>query len=227
MKHVVFCIPTMVKPYKETLASLEESLPLVEGAGYTHSMVSEVGCPYISNARATMLRKALDNKADIIIFIDHDVSWGHGDLLTLIDTNADVAAGTYRFKKDEEVYMGHILSKEDGTPLVREDGLISSFDAPAGFLKVTTTAINKMIYNFPELLYGDRHTPHFDLFNHGAHDFAWYGEDYAFCRRWRECGEQVFTVPNLNINHHDGEKVYKGNLHEFLMKQPGGINDGQ
>lgn len=220
---VVFCIPTLRKPYKQTLDSLKASVPLIEDAGYEHFMVSEVGCPYISNARATMLRKALDAKADIIIFIDHDVSWKPQDLLTLIETAGDIVGGTYRFKKDEEVYMGHILSNPDGTPMVREsDGAIHSFDIPAGFLKVTAKAVNIMIKAFPELLYGDRHTPHFDLFNHGSHDFAWYGEDYAMCRRWRECGNGVWTIPDLDINHHSEDTKYKGNLHEFLLRQPGG-----
>lgn len=30
-----------------------------------------------------MLRKALDAQADVIVFIDHDVSWAPGDLLKL------------------------------------------------------------------------------------------------------------------------------------------------
>ena len=64
-------------------------------------MVHEVGSPYISAARATMLRKALDAKADVIVFIDHDLSWRPGDLLKLIETTGDVVGGTYRFKQDE------------------------------------------------------------------------------------------------------------------------------
>lgn len=227
MKHIVLCIPTMTKPHQATLDSIAASVPLLDKAGYKHSMVSEIGCPYISCARATMLRKALDAKADIIIFIDHDVSWKPKDLLTLIGTEAEVALGTYRFKKEEEVYMGHILTWPGGTPMVREDGLIKSFDGPAGFLKVTTKAINIFCEKFPELLYGDRHTPHIDLFNHGAHEGTWYGEDYAMCRRFREAGVEILTVPNLDINHHDGDKIYEGNFHEFLLRQPGGSNDGQ
>lgn len=218
---VVICIPTMRKPTKFTLDSIEASIPLIEQAGYEHFMVSEVGCPYISNARATMLRKALDVYADIIVFIDHDVSWEPKDLLTLIQTQGDVVAGTYRFKEDEEKYMGLLFTGDNGTPLVRNDGAIKSFSAPAGFLKITKEAVNKFIKKYPELLYGNRFAPHIDLFNHGAHDFVWYGEDYAFCRRWLEIGE-LWTVPDLNITHHSEDKEYPGNLHKFLLKQPGG-----
>jgi glycosyltransferase involved in cell wall biosynthesis len=224
---VVFCIPTLRKPSQATLDSMAASVPLLNDAGYDHMMVSEIGCPYISNARATMLRKALDAKADVIVFIDHDVSWRPFDLISLIQTDGDFVAGTYRFKDDEERYMGHLLSGEDGRPIVRDDGALRSFDVPAGFLKITNRMVNRFVEKYPELCYGERHTPHIDLFNHGAHDHVWHGEDYMLCKRWRMLGGEIWTVPNLNIDHHSADKVYKGNLHEFLLKQPGGSNNGR
>lgn len=229
MPRVVICVPTLKKPYQVTLDSIAASVPLLDSAGYDHMMVSEVGCPYISAARSAMLRKALDAKADVIVFIDHDVSWAPQDLLTLIETEGDVIAGTYRFKKEPEEYMGQLLSTPDGTPIVRQsDGAIATFSAPAGFLKITPKAVNQFLSKFPELAYGDRHSPHVDLFNHGAHNHTWYGEDFAFCRRWIETGGSLWTVPNLNINHHGNDgTVYAGNLHEFLMRQPGGSKEKQ
>lgn len=219
---VIFCIPTTKKPYQATLDSLAASIPLIKKAGWEEGMVSEIGCPYISHARSTMLRKALDAKADVIVFIDHDVSWKPQDLLTLIETKGDVVCGTYRFKKDEEEYMGAVLSNADGTPLVREDGNLLAHSAPAGFLKVTKEAVNKFMTAYPDLIYGEKYSPYVDLFNHGAHKGVWYGEDYAFCRNWRECGGEIVLIPDLNISHHTTEKEYVGNFHNFLRRQPGG-----
>jgi len=219
---VILCVPTLTKPHDETLSSIAASVPYLDSAGIEHGMVSEVGCPYISAARATMLRKALDAKADVVVFIDHDVSWYAQDLLTLIETPGDVVAGTYRFKHEPEEYMGRLLSNTDGTPMCRKDGAIYTFSAPAGFLKVTKDAINRFIAAYPELLYGDRYSPSIDLFNHGAHEFVWIGEDYSFCRRWLELGGEILTVPTLHINHHAGDTVYPGCLHDFLLCQPGG-----
>lgn len=110
-KKVVFCVPTMKRPYQQLLDSLKASVELL--GEYDHYLVNEIGCPYISGARATMLRKALDIKADIIVFLDHDLSWNPQDLLKLIETDGDVVAGLYRFKKPEEVYMG-VLDDKDG-----------------------------------------------------------------------------------------------------------------
>jgi len=219
---VIFCIPTTKKPYQATLDSLAASIPLIKEAGWEEGMVSEIGCPYISHARSTMLRKALDAKADVIVFIDHDVSWKPRDLLTLIETKGDVVCGTYRFKKDEEEYMGAVLSNADGTPLVRADGNLLAHSAPAGFLKVTKEAVNKFMTAYPDLIYGEKYSPYVDLFNHGAHKGVWYGEDYAFCRNWRECGGEIVLIPDLDISHHTTEKEYVGNFHNFLRRQPGG-----
>lgn len=224
MKKVIFCIPTMTRPYQVCLDSLKASVPLIEDAGWEHGMVSEVGCPYISGARATMLRKALDVKADVIVFIDHDLSWNPEDLLKLIETKGDVIAGIYRFKKDEEEYMG-VLDDIDGMPQVRKDGCIKATRVPAGFLKVTKEAINKFMVAYPELMYGEAYAPSIDLFNHGAHKGKWWGEDYSFSRNWIDCGGEIWIVPDLNLNHHTSEKEYSGNYHRFLMRQPGGSEE--
>jgi hypothetical protein len=223
-KHVVFCIPIWMQPYRATLDALEACLPMVEAAGYTHGIAQILNFPYISGARANMLRAALDAKADMVVFIDHDVSWRPEDMVTLLNTPGDVVAGTYRCKVDEEQYMG-VLETQDNIPLGREDGALLSRLVPAGFLKITKEAVDHFMGAYPELCYGPRYHQSVDLFNHGVHERVWWGEDYSFSRRWRECGGQIWTVPNLNIDHHTKEKVFKGNLHEFLMRQPGGVND--
>lgn len=219
---VTFCIPTLTKPYKVCLDSLAASIPLVVADGWEESMVSEIGCPYISAARSTMLRKALDAKADVIVFIDHDLSWQPEDLLKLINTPGDVVAGTYRFKEDEEKYMGVIQDDPSGAPVCRADGCIMATRVPAGFLKITKEAVDKFMKAYPHLVYGPSYSPSVDLFNHGAHKGAWWGEDYAFSRNWIDCGGEIALVPDLNLHHHTHEKAYEGNFHNFLRRQPGG-----
>jgi hypothetical protein len=221
-KKVVFCIPTVSKPYQVCLDSLEASVKLITDAGWEEGAVYQIGCPYISAARSMMLRKALDAKATVVVFIDHDLSWRPGDLLKLIETDGDVVAGTYRFKGDPEEYMGAIFPNLEGTPVVREDGCIKAHSVPAGFLKITRLGVNKFINAYPELTYGEKCSPHIDLFNHGVHDHTWYGEDYSFSRRWREkCGD-IWLIPDLQLNHHLPTKEYPGNFHQFMLRQPGG-----
>lgn len=226
-KKVVFCLPTVKRPYDQCIEALEASIPLVIEAGWEESLAQEVGNPYISAARGEMTRKALDAKADVVVYIDHDLSWRPEDLLKLIETEGDVVAGTYRFKTlEEEKYMGSLICCSDGFPVVRpSDGALQAANAPAGFLKVTKLALIKIARRHPELLYGDPFNATLDLFNHGAYNGVWWGEDYAFCRRWVDMGESIWTPPDMSISHWDYNGVeYKGNLHEFLLSQEGGSN---
>lgn len=179
-----------------------------------------------------MLRAALDAKADVIVFLDYDVSWHPQDLLKLIETEGDVVAGTYRVKTDQgetpEFYMGTWETNADFTPKLRRDGAISAKLVPAGFLKITKEAVDSFMVAYPELCYGPMYHLSVDLFNHGVHERIWWGEDYSFARRWKEkCGD-IWLVPDLSIDHHDKNgKVYPGNLHYFLLRQPGGLLDEQ
>jgi hypothetical protein len=138
-------------------------------------------------------------------------------MVNLLDTEGLVVAGTYRFKQDEEEYMAKLVPNFDGKLELLSDGRIAADCAPAGFLKVTKEAISIFAKKHPHLLYGDMMCPHIDLFNHGAIDGAWWGEDYAFCKRWKETGNPLFIQSDLNIDHHSDDKVYKGNLKNFLI----------
>lgn len=224
---VMLCTPTLTKPHDALLASIEAEAPLLDAAGVEHGVIYEVGCPYISHARATMLRKALDAGAEEIVFLDHDLSWRPGDLLKLIETSDPVVAGLYRYKLDSEEYMGAIKTEADHRPRVRADGCIEGFRVPAGFLKVTRDAVRAFMRAYPELVYGDPESPSVDLFNHGAWQGVWYGEDMAFSRRWLDCGGEIWIQPDLSLDHHGPDKVYPGNFHEFMLRQPGGIKHGE
>jgi len=222
---VVFCVPSLAGPTAPFIKAMEQSIPLVTGAGWVEALVQEVGNPYISAARATMLRKALDGGADVIVFLDYDLSWEPQDLLTLLETPGEVVAGLYRFKKDDEEYMGAWDTDPEGRPLVRDDGTIRATRVSAGYLKLTREAVERFMRAYPDLCYGSPISPSVDLFNHGAHDGVWWGEDYAFSRRWLACGGEIHLLPDLNLTHHAPDRAYPGNLHQFLMRQPGGSLD--
>ena len=224
-KIVALCCPFMDRPTSHLVESLERAVPLLREHGWKDVFIPEIGCPYISNARATMLRKALDIGAETIVFLDYDLSFDPQDLLRLIEAPDQVNAGTYRFKKPEVEYMATLKVQPDDRPIVREDGLIQADKVPAGFLKITKEGVQRFMRAFPELLYGDPDHYSIDLFNHGAHKGVWYGEDYAFSRRWAELGGEIWLLPNLNLNHHSASQTYAGNFHEFLLAQPGGSKE--
>lgn len=226
----VFCIPTYQRPAQACLDAMEASVPVLDAAGIDHGIIFETGNAYISAARATMLRSALNAKATNVIFIDDDVSWRPEDLLRLINTPGEVVAGTYRTREDDPNYMGKPIQDENGNVTsVRGDGCIEMAAVPAGFLKVTLDCVCHFMLSYPDLCYGSPWNYSVDLFNHGAYKGLWWGEDYSFCRRWREAKGKVWCIPDMNIDHNarDGKTVWRGNYHEYLQRQPGGAKEGQ
>lgn len=218
---VVFGCPTLKRPYPQFLAAMEAEIPHLDAAGIDHQMVWEVGCPYISEARAKMLHRGLnEGQADIMVFLDHDLSWTPGALTKLILTPGDVVSGLYRFKCPDVEFMGALEPGPDRYPIVREsDGALKAVRVPAGFLKITKSAVARFMRAYPELLYADPFNPHVDLFNHGAFEGIWWGEDYAFSRRWRAIGGEIWVVPDLDLTHHDHDAGdFPGNIHRFLLK---------
>ncbi len=219
---VIVATPTITEPYHAYLEAMDRSLPSLEEAGIEPGLVLEVGSSYISWARANMLQKALKTNADAFVFLDHDLSWNPEDIIKLIQHPGDVVAGTYRYKYEPEEYMGHWAVNDDNRPTVREDGTLVAHAVPAGFLKVSRGAVEKFREAYPELIFGPD-KDYVDLFNHGAYEGLWWGEDFAFSRRWRAMGEEIYLIPDLNIDHHLQDRCFAGNLHEFLLRQPGGL----
>lgn len=223
---VVICCPTITRPYQVLLDSLKAAVPLLDAEGYDHNVVWNIGGPYISYNRAFMLRKAMEANADVVVFLDHDIGFRPEDLIKLIKAEGDLVAGTYRFKKDDVEYMGAVLPDIQGYPQVREsDGAVKAYCFPAGFLKITKRGIARFMHAYPELQYIDNDTLTVDLFNHGAMGGVWYGEDYALCKRWLDKLGEIWIIPDLNIDHYDGDKCFAGNYHEYLCTLPGGSND--
>ncbi len=220
---VIFCTPTTYPafPCKAYLKALDDTVVALDEAGIGVGFLYVAGSPYISWARSYMLKVALETDAEAVMFIDHDMSWTPEDMLRVVRHPGDVVAADYRFKNDKEEYMGRIDTDEAHRPLLHTDGTIQGRAVPAGFLKVTRKAVERFREAYPELVYGPERE-FTDLFNHGAYAGLWWGEDYAFSRRWRDLGGDIHLIPDLSVNHHMGDQVFVGNLHDFLRRQPGG-----
>lgn len=229
MAKVCFCIPVYRKPQPEFISSLEKSIPVVKEAGWEECSAWELGHAYVSYARALLIRKVIESKADQLVFLDDDVSHEPGDLLRLLETPGDIVAGTYRFKSPQEEYMGR-LNKLDGAPVpsLAPNGCYEAFFVPAGFLKISRAAIDMMVERYPDLDFSrptEEGRNYYDLFQHGVikvnNEKTWFGEDYAFSLRANLMGLKTWLLPDLNLGHHgfhlDGVHVdYPGNFQKFL-----------
>lgn len=244
---VAICTPSWERPTDSYLAALEASVPALDAAGWEHHAAFEVTNPYISAARASMLGKALDWGADVVVFIDDDVSWEPQDLVKLLDTEGEVVGGNYRYKTEEEVrFMGKPILGETFKPIVREsDGAVQMMAVPAGFLKIDAHAvIPRFLEWYPHLrMNWTSKKPNVDLFNHGVFNGTWFGEDFAFCRNWMGTGGDIWCPPDMNLTHNargyyakdkatgevkwTPEKPYPSNYHRYLLSYKPKPEDGE
>jgi hypothetical protein len=221
---VVFCTPTTLPafPFQGYLRSLDDTVVALDAEGIGTGFLYVAGSPYISWTRSDMLKRALETDADAVVFLDHDLSWPVETMLKLVRHPGDVVAGDYRYKHEPEEYMSILAVGDDDRPITRADGTLDAVQVPAGFLKVSRVAVDRFREAYPELCFGRPNREFTDLFNHGAHDGLWWGEDYAFSRRWRDLGGEIHLIPDLDITHHRPDQAFPGNLHDFLLRQPGG-----
>ncbi len=195
------------KPCAQTVDSLlaEQFLAAQQGV---HLLVQwQIGVALIGIARNKLVKQFLDiPEADRMVFVDSDISWRGGDLTKLALRGEDVIGATYRPKSERESYHVHGAPEPVGD-LYRVDGL------PGGFLKVSRRAFEAM----PAVAYRDSMGQEWrDYFPTGLHDGVLYGEDYGFCRLWRQTGGEVWLEPDIELRHHDGTRFYTGSPRKWL-----------
>lgn len=206
-------IPTIDgKPCANTVDSLLAEQLLGYGQGVHFIVLWEIGCSLIGAARNLIARRFLASKADCLVMVDSDISWTGGDLARLANRPEDVIGATYRAKRDDiELFHVH------GTPEPVGD-LFKVMGIPGGFVKIS----RKAFATIPANLYSrDDGEEIADYFPTGFHEGRFYGEDYGFCRLWRETGGDVWLDPSITLRHHDGLRSYTGNPAEWLRTHHG------
>jgi hypothetical protein len=211
---VLFCvgIPSIDgKVCAQTMDSLlaEQLLGMQQGVHFL--ILWELGCSLIGSARNKIAHRFLETKADTLVFVDADISWKAGELVKLAKRSEPVIGGTYRAKRDDELYHVFGLGKQAGD-LYPVKGL------PGGFLKIDRAAFEAI----KPLRYADAQGKAIgDYFPTGFHRGRFYGEDYGFCRLWRATGGRVWLDPSIILRHHDGVRAYTGDPAAWLKGHNG------
>lgn len=195
------------RPYANTVDSLLAEQMLGARQGIHFLILWEIGCSLIGVARNRIARSFLDVKeADCLVFLDADISWTAGDMAKLAERPEDVVGATYRAKRDDTLF--HVRGSPE-----KHDDLYKVEGVPTGFLKVSRQAFEKIEAN----PYKDENGRDMrDYFPTGYHNGEIWGEDYGFCRLWRESGGSVWLDPTIKLRHHDGNRFYTGDVEQWL-----------
>jgi hypothetical protein len=176
--------------------------------------------------RNRILAQFMKTDCTDLICIDSDISTDLPSFMRLVCHPVDFVGATYRQKIQQpgtdllatryaiEFLESETITSDPAT------GLLEVKRLPAGFFRVTRTAIQRMINECGAIEY-DHETYQgeslriYRLFeNHwdGKQDV---GEDYTFCDRWRQVGGKVWCDPELRVDHH-GHAVWHGHLGSHL-----------
>ena len=142
----------------------------------------------------------------------------------------------HHVKENPEMDNNHLLAKsldyvfnpvyfKDGDKLVAqvENNMVKVKDIGTGFMMIKKCVIETMIYKFPELQYrnnvagyhGDNNIEDYfyTLFDTliDEETKVYLSEDYLFCKRWIECGGELWLDLSTNLNH-TGTMDFRGCL---------------
>lgn len=191
-------------------------------APFVHSLFAsqaKIGCRldleifagncHVDDSRNRLVRDFLETDCEQLVFLDTDVFWLESDLERLIRHEADIVAGIYPLKNDEEDYPVAPLPGERWSDAC---GLVEVAGVPTGFLKVRRRVFEKLYptvahHRSKEDGYGRLLIP--VLFERALNGVSRRGGDYEFCRKAREAGFKVHVDPLMQLGH-EGKKLFTG-----------------
>jgi len=192
----------------------------------------------VTRARNELVSRFVEHdQATHLMFIDADIGFSPDQVLRLLRFDVDVAAGAYPLKEidwgkaERAIKAGrpdvqaaalhYVLAWEDANSIAARDGFARVKRVGTGFLLIRRNVIKRMCEAYPEL----RHiapvyaghvpatAPRWALFDCmiDPDTREYLSEDYAFCRRWRDLGGEIWLDTTSKLNH-TGPVTFAGDL---------------
>lgn len=222
-RHIWLAVPAYTGTvHIATVRSLMTDVLAFRERGDAITLHDETGSALIGNARASVVAKFLASDATDLVFLDHDICWEAGALLKLVDAPVDCVAGIYPHRRDPEGYSIQWLTERADLVADPATGLLEVAGVPAGFLRLSRGMLKRMVEAYPDTIFHDEGSPNaeawglFDPYRIGKLKM---GEDFSFCRRWRDIGGQVWADPEIRMGH-IGNKTFPGHLGDWLRGRP-------
>lgn len=170
---------------------------------------------YIARNRDMITADALEREdVSHVLFLDSDIVFRAADVTALLELGVDFAFGRYAFKSHER--DGPVARACIGRGEANGVQLLEYDRVGGGFVLVTRAALERMVeaygadlgYTAPggRRLHGLWWQAGYTTGSNGERIVE--GEDYAFCRRWRELGGRIFTRTDVRLGH-VGPHVYE------------------
>ena len=219
------------------MLSILKLVQFASGGEFDLDVVLLGGDSLITRSRSVLVARFLDNpRATHLMFVDADIGFEPDQFLRLLRFDKEFVAGAYPLKQIDwralprRTVAGETLAAAglsyvgkpcQGEQLRREGGFATATYAGTGFQLIRRSVFETMIVAHPELKFRAVHT----LTNETPKSenlYALYecaidpetgdylSEDYAFCRRWRALGGEIWLdlqsrLSHSGMSHYDGD----------------------
>lgn len=175
----------------------------------------------IVQARNQLAHEFMESDDDRLVFLDADITFEPGSLVKLAHRPEDLVGGAYRHKQSTETYPIVWLPDTEGNGLwANKSGLIEVQALPTGFLSISRNLLEAFKTKWPERLVAHMDHVSFTYFQMPFHEGNHYGEDYFFCKEWRELGGKVYLDPEIKLTHWEFNPTpHVGHIGEFLKRR--------
>ncbi len=218
MQKVYLAMPSLSgRPDIATQSALIDTLVALKGAGVSVHFKPVVGDSIISRTRNFFVSDFLASDCTDLIMIDDDLWWEPGAVQRLLSHPCDLVGGVYPKRQDDLEFP---VRRSPGAKVDLSTGLLEVELLPTGFLRMTRACLERMVQAYSHLRYHDRHLPNrqfYALFwvelgkglDGDIEDLEVWGEDFTFCKRWRDIGGKVWLDTLIEFKH-IGRKAWGG-----------------
>lgn len=203
------------KVHVEFLQSLIGTMALAEKHGAAIYPVQIKLDALVQRARNDLVKLALENNCDDLIFVDADQEWNPEWIFRLLEHNVDLVGGAVPKKSDTEIdYNIKLMAEGIYSPV---NHLIQVQSVGTGFLRLSRAAL-QAVWDISEPLNNGSRM----VFDVQIMDGEMVSEDNVFCAKWRTTGGRVWVDPSMTCNH-IGAKIYRGDFQSVANKLLGNI----
>ena len=165
----------------------------------------------VQRARNDLVRIALDQGFDDLLFIDSDIEWEPEWAMALLAHDVDAVGAAYRKKTDEkEIYT---VRAKLPIPVDLKTGLWIVDGIGTGFMRLSRRAL-QLLWDASEEYENEGRMCRW-IFDVCVVDHQLVSEDNIVCEKLRQLGVKVHLDPSFTPTH-IGIKKYRGNFKEYV-----------
>ena len=223
---VMICTPVYRDCSWQYTRALVDTCLSMERMGIYHRCQMVIGNSNLPRARNELVAEFLASECSAMIFIDSDMGWTPNDVVRLLASEQPLIGGVGRKRVDKpnsdpNVWCAWFLGEEITQD---EAGAVEVGGVGTGFLKIDRSVFERVAAANPNL---KRHPlasmservgeQFYDFFRFSdGPNGECVGEDFHFCKSWRNLGGSVYIDPTIELLH-VGTHDFKGRIADLFQ----------